>query len=173
MLTDALKKQIQGAYSQFLENKGLKSRYGQKLMIAEIAKTLGSIELDDDNHREIVERAGGHICVVEAGTGTGKTIAYLLPAIVMASARFLPIGLLPCGLFLLVFRDASLVIIAVSYVALAALPMAILGGIDGSLSTRALMIGLIDGAVLLAVFGLVRACGYRLEKLPGASQSQR
>ncbi len=37
MLTDALKKQIQGAYSQFLESKGLKSRYGQKLMIAEIA----------------------------------------------------------------------------------------------------------------------------------------
>ncbi len=86
MLTEALKKQIQGAYSQFLENKGLKSRYGQKLMIAEIAKTLGSIELDDENHREIVERAGGHICVVEAGTGTGKTIAYLLPAIVMAKA---------------------------------------------------------------------------------------
>jgi ATP-dependent DNA helicase DinG len=91
MLTDALKKQIQGAYSQFLENKGLKSRYGQKLMIAEIAKTLGSIELDDENHREIVEgagglRTGGHICVVEAGTGTGKTIAYLLPAIVMAKA---------------------------------------------------------------------------------------
>ena len=84
MLTDALKKQIQGAYSQFLENKGLTARYGQKLMIAEIAKTLGSIGLDDENHREIVERAGGHICVVEAGTGTGKTIAYLLAAIVMA-----------------------------------------------------------------------------------------
>ncbi len=82
MLTDALKKQIQGAYSKFLENKNLTSRYGQKLMIAEIAKTLGSIELDEENVRETT----GHICVVEAGTGTGKTIAYLLPAIVMAKA---------------------------------------------------------------------------------------
>ncbi|WP_323815541.1 ATP-dependent DNA helicase DinG [Cellvibrio sp. NN19] len=86
MLTDALKKQIQGAYSQFLESKGLKSRYGQKLMIAEIAKTLGKISLDDENHRIPDEIAGKHICVVEAGTGTGKTIAYLLPAIVMAKA---------------------------------------------------------------------------------------
>lgn len=86
MLTDALKKQIQGAYSQFLENKGLKPRYGQKLMIAEIAKTLGKISLDDENHRIPDENAGKHICVVEAGTGTGKTIAYLLPAIVMAKA---------------------------------------------------------------------------------------
>jgi len=82
MLTDAVKKQIQGAYSKFLENKNLKSRYGQKLMIAEIAKTLGNIELDEENVRE----SSGHICVVEAGTGTGKTIAYLLPSIAIAKA---------------------------------------------------------------------------------------
>src|SRR5690606_17757732 len=55
-------------------------------MIAEIAKTLGTISLDDENHRITDEQAGKHICVVEAGTGTGKTIAYLLPAIVMAKA---------------------------------------------------------------------------------------
>lgn len=82
MLTDSVKKQIQGAYSKFLENKNLKSRYGQKLMIAEIAKTLGNIELDEENVRE----SAGHICVVEAGTGTGKTIAYLLPSIAIAKA---------------------------------------------------------------------------------------
>jgi len=82
MLTDAVKKQIQGAYSKFLENKNVKSRYGQKLMIAEIAKTLGNIELDEENVRE----SSGHICVVEAGTGTGKTIAYLLPSIAIAKA---------------------------------------------------------------------------------------
>lgn len=84
MLNDALKKQIQSAYSQFLESKGLKPRYGQKLMIAEIAKTLGNIELDDENNRLPSEQGGAHICVVEAGTGTGKTIAYLLPALVIA-----------------------------------------------------------------------------------------
>src|SRR6478735_315298 len=82
MLTDKLKQQIQGAYRKFLENKSLKPRYGQKLMIAEIAKTLGNIELDDENIRD----SNGHICVVEAGTGTGKTIAYLLPSIAIAKA---------------------------------------------------------------------------------------
>lgn len=82
MLTDAVKKQIQSAYSKFLESKNLKSRYGQKLMIAEIAKTLGNIDLDDEN----VRQSFGHICVVEAGTGTGKTIAYLLPSIAIAKA---------------------------------------------------------------------------------------
>ena len=84
MLTDELKKQIQSAYSQFLESRGLKPRYGQKLMIAEIAKTLGNIELDAENNRLPNENFGSHICVVEAGTGTGKTIAYLLPAIAAA-----------------------------------------------------------------------------------------
>lgn len=83
MLSDDIKKTIQTAYSQFLENKGLKSRYGQKMMIAEIAKSLGSIELDEEGIRESDENAK-HICIVEAGTGTGKTIAYLLPALVIA-----------------------------------------------------------------------------------------
>jgi len=82
MLTDSVKKQIQGAYSKFLESKNLKPRYGQKVMIAEIAKTLGNIELDEENLRD----SQHHICVVEAGTGTGKTIAYLLPAIAVAKA---------------------------------------------------------------------------------------
>lgn len=82
MLTDQLKQQIQRAYSQFLESKGMKSRYGQKLMIAEIARTLGAIGLDDENRRT----TSGHVCVVEAGTGTGKTVAYLLPAIAIAKA---------------------------------------------------------------------------------------
>lgn len=82
MLTDQLKQQIQSSYSKFLESKGMKARYGQKMMIAEIARTIGNIELDDENHRV----GGGHVCVVEAGTGTGKTVAYLLPAIAIAKA---------------------------------------------------------------------------------------
>jgi len=84
MLTDLVKKQIQSAYSKFLENKNLKSRFGQKMMIAEIAKTFGNIELDEENVRVVSDKAGNHICVVEAGTGTGKTIAYLLPALAIA-----------------------------------------------------------------------------------------
>lgn len=86
MLTDLVKKQIQGAYSKFLENKSLKPRFGQKMMIAEIAKTFGNIELDEENVREPSDNYGNHICVVEAGTGTGKTIAYLLPALAIAKS---------------------------------------------------------------------------------------
>jgi ATP-dependent DNA helicase DinG len=91
MLTDLVKKQIQSAYSKFLENKNLKARFGQKMMIAEIAKTFGNIELDEENVREPADGSGNnsygnHICVVEAGTGTGKTIAYLLPALAIAKS---------------------------------------------------------------------------------------
>ncbi len=86
MLSDLVKKQIQSAYSKFLENKNLKARFGQKMMIAEIAKTFGNIELDEENVREPSNNYGNHICVVEAGTGTGKTIAYLLPALAIAKS---------------------------------------------------------------------------------------
>lgn len=82
VLTDDLKKQIQSTYSNFLDSKGLKSRYGQKLMIASIARTIGNIQLDDEDKRD----SEGHVCVVEAGTGTGKTVAYMLPGIILAKA---------------------------------------------------------------------------------------
>lgn len=82
MLSKDLKQQIQGAYSQFLEAKGHTPRYGQKLMIADIARTLGNIDLDDEEQRQ----SDAHICVVEAGTGTGKTVAYLLAALPIAKA---------------------------------------------------------------------------------------
>ena len=51
MLSNELKAQIQGAYSRFLEAKSLKPRYGQRLMIAEIAKVLGAIKTDDEGKR--------------------------------------------------------------------------------------------------------------------------
>ncbi len=82
MLNKDVKETIQQAYSRFLSAKSLKPRYGQKLMIAEIARTLGSIQLNEDGRRE----SNGHICVVEAGTGTGKTIAYLLSTLCVAKA---------------------------------------------------------------------------------------
>lgn len=74
MLTDDLKQTIQTAYTTLLDNKGLKARYGQRLMIAEVAKTLAGRE----------DQAA--VCAVEAGTGTGKTIAYTLAAIPVAKA---------------------------------------------------------------------------------------
>ena len=82
MLSTELKSQIQGAYSRFLEAKSLKPRYGQRLMIAEIAKVLGAIKADDEGRR----RGEPAVVAVEAGTGTGKTVAYSLAAIPTAKA---------------------------------------------------------------------------------------
>ncbi|MGJ8524584.1 ATP-dependent DNA helicase DinG [Halomonadaceae bacterium LMG 33818] len=82
MLKPELKEEIQGAYRHLLDSLDLKPRYGQKLMIAEIARTLGTVESDDQGLRIGNE----HICVLEAGTGTGKTLAYLLAALPIAQA---------------------------------------------------------------------------------------
>jgi len=51
VLSPELKSQIQGAYSRFLEAKELKPRYGQRLMIAEVAKVLGAIKTDEEGRR--------------------------------------------------------------------------------------------------------------------------
>ncbi|RDB43224.1 ATP-dependent DNA helicase DinG [Halomonas sp. DQ26W] len=83
MLDEALKGEIQAAYRRVLEAQGLTPRYGQRLMIAEIARTLSGIVADDSGKRISDE----HVCVLEAGTGTGKTLAYLLAALPVAKAR--------------------------------------------------------------------------------------
>lgn len=82
MLDHNTKQTIQAAYSRFLEQKNLKPRHGQKLMVAAVARTLGNISVDDEGVRLGEE----HVCIVEAGTGTGKTVAYALAAIPMAQA---------------------------------------------------------------------------------------
>lgn len=83
MLSEELKQSIQSAYRKVLENKGFKPRSGQRLMIAEIANTLGAIQEDASGAR----LGESHICVVEAGTGTGKTLAYMLSALPVALAK--------------------------------------------------------------------------------------
>lgn len=80
MVDESLRNDIQGSYSEFLQKKSLKPRFGQKLMIAEIARSLAAIEQDDSGNR--TNEAG--IAVVEAGTGTGKTVAYILSALPIA-----------------------------------------------------------------------------------------
>ncbi|WP_341521030.1 ATP-dependent DNA helicase DinG [Pseudomonas sp. G.S.17] len=77
MISNELKSQIQGAYSRFLEAKSLKPRYGQRLMIAEIAKVLGDVDTDEEGRRT----GDPAVVAVEAGTGTGKTVAYAIAAI--------------------------------------------------------------------------------------------
>lgn len=81
MLEDVVKDAIQTAYRDFLSGKGIRARYGQRLMVAEIARYLGDITQADG------ARTSAHgACVVEAGTGTGKTLAYLLATIPVAKA---------------------------------------------------------------------------------------
>ena len=83
MLDNALKNDIQQAYRNVVEKLGLTPRYGQRLMIAEIARTLGDIECDSEGKRV----SDSHVCVLEAGTGTGKTLAYLIAGLPIAKAQ--------------------------------------------------------------------------------------
>ncbi|WLD56692.1 ATP-dependent DNA helicase DinG [Salinispirillum sp. LH 10-3-1] len=75
MLTEQQKNDIQQAYRDYLKARDLKPRTGQRQMIAHIARQVGAATLQPDAQR---------IAVVEAGTGTGKTLAYLIPALVLA-----------------------------------------------------------------------------------------
>lgn len=82
MLSDEVKTDIQTAYSALLDAKGYQARSCQKQMIADIANTLGSIEVDENGERT----TDNNICVIEAGTGTGKTIAYAISALPIAKS---------------------------------------------------------------------------------------
>ena len=73
MLAHALKDEIQDAYRAWLDARGFEPRRGQRQMIADVATGI----TDDDDR----------ICVIEAGTGTGKTAAYCLAVIPVAQAE--------------------------------------------------------------------------------------
>jgi ATP-dependent DNA helicase DinG len=81
LLSEEVKNGIREAYNAIIESKSLTPRWGQRQMIAEIANTLARIPLpgEDGSGKPAV-------CVIEAGTGTGKTIAYAVAAIPMAQA---------------------------------------------------------------------------------------
>lgn len=86
MLPTQIKEEIQQAYKQILAEKGLRPRYGQRLMIAEIAKAL-SVVADMPSGESDTPDYKAPVCVIEAGTGTGKTLAYVLGTLPLA--RFL------------------------------------------------------------------------------------
>lgn len=81
MLTDETKEAIRQAYNAIIEDQSLAPRWGQRQMIAGIANTLGRI--GESGEAPADEPA---VCVIEAGTGTGKTIAYAVAAIPVAQA---------------------------------------------------------------------------------------
>jgi ATP-dependent DNA helicase DinG len=81
LLSEELKGAIRDAYSAIIAGKSLTPRWGQRQMIAEIANTLARIP----SPGEPAPRQPA-VCVIEAGTGTGKTIAYAVAAIPVARA---------------------------------------------------------------------------------------
>jgi ATP-dependent DNA helicase DinG len=81
-LSSEQKQRIQQTYSSWLTSNAFKPRRSQREMIAIIARTLASIEADEEGVRN--SSYHNHLALLEAGTGTGKTIAYAIPAIVMA-----------------------------------------------------------------------------------------
>lgn len=83
MLSDQIKDAIQTHYRALLKNQDLQPRRGQREMIAAIANMLGEIGLDAEGRRSDDEPG---VSVVEAGTGTGKTLAYLCAALPVARA---------------------------------------------------------------------------------------
>jgi len=83
MLSSETKERIQALYRECIKAMELRPRFGQRVMIAEIAKALGNVHEGEKGERD--NQAG--IAVVEAGTGTGKTLAYLLAALPVAVER--------------------------------------------------------------------------------------
>ncbi len=83
MLGKESKERIQSLYREAIKALELRPRYGQRVMIAEIAKALGAVREGEKGERD--NDAG--IAVVEAGTGTGKTLAYLIAALPVAMER--------------------------------------------------------------------------------------
>jgi ATP-dependent DNA helicase DinG len=79
VLAEADKRQIQACYRQWLAARELNPRVGQRQMIAEVARVLARSRHGSAPRDEV-------IAAIEAGTGTGKTVAYLLPALVLAQS---------------------------------------------------------------------------------------
>ncbi len=72
---DSIKEQIQTTYRQLIKSRNLTPRYGQRQMIAQITNVLS---------RDGNPESDSPVCVIEAGTGTGKTLAYLISTIPLA-----------------------------------------------------------------------------------------
>lgn len=84
MLTDeSVKDRIRSFYSAISTGlPGFKGRSGQRQMIGAIANALARSRGADDS-----ETDGSNFIVVEGKTGVGKTIGYLVPALIMAKAQ--------------------------------------------------------------------------------------
>ncbi|WP_334133945.1 ATP-dependent DNA helicase DinG [Tepidimonas sp.] len=66
------------------QSPALRPRAGQRLMAAEVAATLAPVTLGQPPQGEPAQR---RLAVIQAGTGVGKSLAYLAPALAVAQAR--------------------------------------------------------------------------------------
>lgn len=83
MLTNAERDQISACMRALREGlPGFQTRAAQLKMVAAVANALGSCRQEDDGGT-----TGANIAVCQCGTGTGKTFAGTVPALVMAKAR--------------------------------------------------------------------------------------
>lgn len=82
MATNKMHARIQAAYDSLL-GKGMRRRPGQELMIEQVANTLALAGSNVDDAKRIA--------LINAPTGTGKTLSYLLPGILMAEELKLPL----------------------------------------------------------------------------------
>ncbi|TSE31867.1 ATP-dependent DNA helicase DinG [Tepidimonas charontis] len=62
----------------------LRQRPGQRLMAAEVAATFAPVTLGQTEEGATAQR---RLAIIQAGTGVGKSLAYLAPALVVAQAR--------------------------------------------------------------------------------------
>lgn len=71
------------AYSTFLDTKGVSARQGQKSMMNLCYGLVNSVEVNSDGKRT----GKPAVAVIEAGTGTGKTLGYAIPLIPLSNAK--------------------------------------------------------------------------------------
>ena len=80
--TKDIKADIQSLYKKLVQALELKPRWGQKQMIASIANHFLAIKKDSEG----VRLGENPACIIEAGTGTGKTLAYVVACLPIAKA---------------------------------------------------------------------------------------
>ena len=78
----SIKQAIQTLYSQLVKALDFTPRLVQRQMIAAITNHLLAIKMDDHGQR----CCDNPVCAVEAGTGTGKTLAYISACLPIAQA---------------------------------------------------------------------------------------
>ncbi len=85
--TDSATQALQQFDAVVAATPGMRARSGQRRMAEEVARTFARAQLARDGAPADGDEPRRAIAVIEAGTGTGKSLAYAVPAIQIALAR--------------------------------------------------------------------------------------